>query len=161
MGYGYTILETPDMRDYEGLREAYEAALASDHPRTQVGAVINHHWGSNTKVDLRDKHPEDVEWSRVHAEVSALLRAAQHGTITRAHTLYAPWACCTGCAACIIKANVPRVVVHHQLMVLTAPKWQDEVREGVDMLLRNNIRVEAVNKRFGVKIRFDGKEIEV
>jgi deoxycytidylate deaminase len=161
MKYGYTLLERPSLVDIEGLRAAYEVAQTSDHPRTQVGAVLGPAFGINSKADHRDKYPEQVEWSRVHAEVSAILRCASNGHHARAYTMYAPWASCTNCAACIIKTGIPRVVVHHQLMQLTAPKWQDEVAEGVDLLLRNNVRVEAVSKDFGVTIRFNGEEIKV
>lgn len=161
MNFGYTLLENPSLLDFEKLREAYDAAQTSDHPRTQVGAVLGPAWGSNTKADHRDKYPDNVEWSRVHAETSAILRCEMNGHHARAYTLYAPWACCTGCAANILKAGITRVVVHHQLMQMTHEKWRDEVREGLDMLLRNQVRVEAVSKRFGVKIRFDGKEVEV
>jgi deoxycytidylate deaminase len=162
LNYGYDILDPPDLRDLEGIRTAYEAALVSDHPRTQVGAVLGNHWGSNTKADYRDKYPDNVEFSRVHAETSVILRAAEKwGTTTRAHTMYAPWACCTNCAANIIMSAIPRVVVHHQRMQLTPPKWQEEVYEGVQMLIRNNIRVEAVSKKFGVRLRVNGEEVEL
>ena len=161
MNYGYTILESPTAYDIEMMRAAYEVAQESDHPRTQVGAVLGPCTGCNSKADYRDAHPEDPEWSRVHAEVSVLLRCAMNGHHARAYTMYAPWACCTHCASCILKAGVPRVVVHHQLMQLTYPKWQESVKAGLDMLLRNQVRVEAISKKFGYTIRFNGEEVTV
>lgn len=159
MKFSYTLLENPTYDDIMGLRDAYEAALMSDDPSTQVGASLARHQACNSKADYRDLRPGDKNWSRVHAEVSVLLRAASQGTQTRAHTLYAPWACCTGCASAIIKAGVPRVVVHHEIMQRTPDRWLEEVDLGVDMLVRNNVRVEAISKVLGVKIRFNGEEI--
>jgi deoxycytidylate deaminase len=161
INYGYTLLDNPHVHDIEGLRDAYTAAQRSDHPRTQVGAILGSAAGANNKADYRDKYPEDVEFSRLHAEVAVIINSSVLGQQTRAFTMYAPWACCTGCASAILKAGIPRVVVHHNLMQMTAEKWKEEVMEGVDMLLRNNVRVEAIAFKFGVEIRFDGKEVVV
>lgn len=159
--FPYTLLGNPTAYDITSIREAYDAALLSDHPRTQVGAVLGSARGYNQKQDHRDKYPDNVEFSRIHAETAAIINCTLNGWTARDHTMYAPWACCTGCATHILKAGIPRVVVHHEIMQLTSDKWLEEVQEGLDMLVRNNVRVEAVSKRYGITLMFDGKEVEV
>jgi hypothetical protein len=46
-------------------------------------------------------------------------------------------------------------------MMMTSEKWLREVQEGVDMLVRNHVRVEAISHKFGLTIRFNGEEIQV
>lgn len=161
MNYGYRLLDSPTAADINGLREAYQTALMSDDPSTQVGACCGTHRGFNKKADLRDAHPEDKGWSLLHAEVRCILGSARSGMPCRRHTMYAPWACCVDCASHILDAGIPRVVVHHQVMQLTPERWQEQVRLGLDLLLRNNVAVDAVSKKFGVRIRFSGDEVDL
>ncbi len=149
-------VEAPNPDDYHGLSMAYDAALLSDDPRTQVGAYINGSMGWNRQVDL---HPpvQDKDWARVHAETDALLRTEW----TQGGTLYAPWACCVGCATDILAAGIERVVIHEERMLLTPREWESTVISGLRMLIRNEVTVDCYSAYFGVNLRAHGEEVEV
>lgn len=160
--FGYTLLDRPGQVDFWGIHRAYDAALLSDHPRTQVGASIKSIPGWNRKEDHREASQDIVELGRIHAEVCAILSYLKSSKPDSTRpTLYAPWASCTQCATVILHARFNRVVVHHELMQMTPDKWLDEVKGGIQMLLGNSVRVEAISKNFGRTIRFNGEEVTV
>lgn len=145
-----------DRDDIYGLGQAYIAAQWSDDPSTQVGAWIAGFHGYNRQVD-EDPPNLDKNWMRIHAETDALLQC----DFPTGATLYAPWACCTGCAADILAAGVERVVVHWERMLLTPEKWELDVICGLRALIRNGVRVNAVSHKFFMTIRVNGQEVEL
>lgn len=150
-GY-YTIMDNPRTADYDGIRQAYTAARESDHS-TQVGAACGVGTGYNKL--MYDDHP-DV---RIHAEVMCLLMNARSGVPTQGRTMYAPWAPCADCAMAIVTAGIARVVVHHQRMQRTPPKWQASVQFGLGLLKQRNVKVEAVDQYLGELVRVGNEEV--
>ena len=150
-GY-YTIMESPRSADFDGIRQAYTAARESDHT-TQVGAVCGVGVGYNKALD-----PENPD-VRIHAEVMCLLMNARNGVETQGRTMYAPWAPCGDCAMAIITAGIARVVVHHQRMQRTPPKWQGPVHHGLSLLKRKGVKVEAIDQDLGELVRIGNEEV--
>lgn len=154
----------PSPNDLRGLEQAYIYAQMSDAPRTQVGAFLSTgDYGWNRRSDEYPPKPveEKPDWSLVHAETDALLSAARRGNGTYGATLYAPWACCCVCASNIIAAGVKLVMVHEERMLLTPDRWLSDVRQGLAMLLRNDVEVQSVSHQFNMQVRVDGKVVTV
>lgn len=154
----------PSPNDIRGLEQAYIFAQHSDAPRTQVGAFLSTgDGGFNRRYDDHPPSPwKDVsDWSLVHAEEDAIINAAAYGHSTQGATMYAPWACCCRCAARIIAADIQLVVVHEERMLMTPEHWESDVRQGLSMLLRNEVEVQSVSHHFGMTVRVNGKVVTV
>lgn len=148
----YLPVENVPTKYIQGLREAYSAARMSDHT-TQVGAVVGAAYGYNKAFD--DQSP-DV---RIHAETSSIIKNAKMGVGLENHTMYAPWAACGDCAMAIVEAGICRVVVHHQRMQLTPPKWQGCVDHGLHILTIHGVKILGVDMHLGEQCRIDGEEV--
>lgn len=140
------------------LEDAVCRAAATNSLNTSVGAIL--------KIDdVRDN--KLVAYigcnfnNRVHAEVSAILRAQSYGEIISGSTLYSTWASCRDCARAIVDAGIARVVTLDKTLRLTPDRWRDSVRDGLAYLLANGVKVERYTGTLGMELKFDGKVIDV
>lgn len=141
--------------DNAGLTNALREATYSTHS-TQVGA---HMLGMSAWN--KPAYDRVTTGERYHAETLVLLHCARVGLRTQGQTLYAPWASCLACAMNIQAAGVSRVVVCRALMEKTPERWLTSVGKGLSLLYNSGVRVEVVDYNFGIKIRMDGKDVEV
>lgn len=145
----HTIITEPTYDDIRGLLSAYQEARLSRHT-TQVGAYV---------AGISAHNRQDIGG---HAESWAIATCARLGIRTENQTMYAPWASCKDCALDIVAAGIRRVVTHSVVMDLTPARWQHSVQRGLDLLHDRGVQVDMVDKQLGgIKIMFDGKEVEV
>lgn len=165
---------TANMTCLDGLREAYRYARESTDDSTQTGAILvdkgrgvvahacNKLAGGDTIASFG--YSDDKKWkyrNTIHAESGVILSAAARGYRVSGLTLVAPWAPCCECAKCIVGAGISEVIVHKECMALTPERWQEDIAEAIKILGRCGVRFEQVTGRLGVKIRFDGKDVEL
>ena len=154
------------------LRHAYECALDSDDPNTQVGAILVHDemgivsTGANKICDRIPVHEKLLEYPlkanyMEHAERNAIYLAAQRGASTRGLTMYCPWFSCVGCARAIIQAGIVRVVGHKTLYDITPKRWLKEIEVGHQLLREAGVKTDIWSGEIGsgLTIRFNGKDI--
>lgn len=159
---------TTDESAKQYLKKAYDfASRRSDDPRTQIGAVIvsgnSQIYGTNKipgAIKLLDwridsQHKADYV---IHAETAAVCSSAFHGVRTAAKTMYAPWACCSKCSHAIIAAGIACLVVHNEIMMRTADRWQETMRIGLTNCLEAGIRIQRYDGRLNVSVLFDGEK---
>jgi dCMP deaminase len=154
------------------LRLAYLAAadLSSD-PSTQNGAVIVR--DGRVLCRAANQFPAGVaalpeRWHRPlkyafveHAERNVIYVAAREGIATAGATLFCPWYACTDCARAIIQSGIAEVVGHQLLVDLTYDRWRDTIGVALAMLREAGVRTRHVTGAVGgVRIRFDGREID-
>lgn len=159
--FPYRIIQAPIAEDISAIRDAYHYAKLSNDPSTQVGAVVGATGAFNGQVDRKPPEGTDKWWSLLHAEERVLLIRAREGYSCKLKTMHAPWAACVECAPAILEAGIRRLVVHHQIMEKTPERWVESVTQGLDMLVRHGVSVEALDMTFGITLRFDGREITV
>lgn len=150
------------------MRVAYEMATYSPDPSTQNGAVLVNREGTiigagwnDFPVGVDDKywHGEKADkYARVvHAEVSAILSAAQNGFSTVDTFLFCPWAACSNCAKHIAAAGVTYLIRHPWKDGTTGNHWADECALGDEILTEANITIVEVQPfKTETKIRRNG-----
>ena len=139
----------PTWDDVQGLGSAYQQARLSSHT-TQVGASLAG-MGAFNRPEIGG-----------HAESWVIASCARLGIRTEGQTLYAPWASCHGCALDIVASGISRVVTHFPVMGLTPHRWQHSIQQGLSLLYDHGVQVDMVIPPLGgLKIQFDGKEVEV
>ena len=147
----HNIITEPNWDDCVGLMQAYREGSRSSHT-TQVGAHVR---------GIEAHNFEMTDGVHAHAESWAIATAARLGVRLQDSIMYAPWACCVDCAVDIAGAGIKRVVMHSTVMDLTPPRWQHSIQRGLDLLFDRGVRLDLVEKELGMKIKFDGKEVEV
>lgn len=153
------------------LRRAYQEAVKSPDPSTQLGAVVVAHNGlvigqehnrfplgyKATPERLADRESKRV--CTVHAEVGAILAAVRwgHGDKLSLATLYCPWYACPTCAGVIIESGIRRVVGHGQHPGNTHEAWRKSVEKGLEMLQDAGIVCDYVDGQIGggIKVRLN------
>lgn len=161
-------------RELTAMRAAYEIATFSPDRSTQNGAAIIlgeretilEYNRFTDGVDARDDafHEKPLKYQLIiHAERGALYWAAAVGVKTYGLTMVACWAACSGCAQAIVQSGIRRLVVHGDRMDATPDRWREEVDRGLWLLDKGGVEVVRLEGpvNAGVKIRFDGREIEV
>lgn len=157
------------MTDHDYLRLACQfAAVNSDDPRTQVGAVLVPDGGRAAIVET-NRIPPGVAKEAVrllspgkyqfleHAERAAILRAAATGEATRGARLYCTWYACTDCARAIILAGIREVVGLASLREATPGRWEEEVSTAERMLTEAGVSRRWICDSVGGRILFDGR----
>lgn len=106
------------------LARAYEQALFSPDPSTQVGAIIVERAGTLTLGTGCNEFPRGVHYTPArlerplkyevieHAERNAIFDAAFNGRRCKGATMYLTWGPCSDCARAVIQAGISRVVRH-------------------------------------------------
>ncbi len=152
------------------------AADESADPRTKNGAVVaqshagiglgrQYIFGTNRyltgrwsdRVTDRDTKLTYIE----HAERDVIYSAAQNGFRLAGGTMYAIWAACPECARAIVGAGITRLVTLKKTRELTPERWLEPLRVADQMLADAGVAVEFYAESLGVRIMFDGEEVEV
>jgi deoxycytidylate deaminase len=133
------------------LRTAYTIARDSQHPTTQVGAMLLDPMGfpigsSANRVPPGLKRPAAVknmvgDSAIEHAERAAIFASARAGKQTAGSTLVAPWFSCVECARAIVAAGVSRVIGHAAARDRTYGKWLESIEKGDHLLLEAGIEI--------------------
>ena len=159
------------MRLHDSIRNlllsAYEEALKSPDPSTQVGAILiskgvrvfghNHVAYGFTDLDLTRFGEKAVMIE--HAERSAIYRAARLGITTDNSLLVAPWASCIECARAITTAGVGTVIRHAEAMDKTPERWQESISIADEIMRAGGVQILEWTGYLGATpVRFDGKE---
>lgn len=155
------------------LRTAARYAQDSDDPHTQNGAVLvprsancyvavsaNRFPKGVGRTPDRLARPEKYRYIE-HAERGAVYAAARIGTPTDGGTLYCPWFACADCARAIICSGVREVVGHVLPRSLTPDRWLDDIALAESMLTEAGVSMRWLAEPLGVKIMFDGEEIQL
>ena len=162
------------MNDRECLQTAlFVAQRDSQDPNTQTGAVL---WIDGVMHEAANRVPDRVPLKpymtipRVkryfieHAERAVIYKAAMavNGDEDwHSATLYAPWFACPDCARSIISVGIREVVGLASLRNMTPARWLNEIDLGERMLMDAGVSLRWVRGEVGVKIRFDGKEVQL
>ena len=147
------------------------AAKNSSDNRTQNGAVLARR--GEQPVAAANSFPSGVRISperlerptkylfMEHAERNAIFRAAMMGWPTGGATMYCLWYACPDCARAIIQAGIYEVVGLVKTRNATPPAWTQAVLDGEALLRESGVGMRWINEPLGLKIRFDGKEMEL
>ncbi len=167
------------------------AAKESPDPSTQVCALLVYlpekdwfdHQGNknffNSHIEryIRtygvNKFPENVietpeRWQKplkysyiTHAETNAIYSAARSGIVTEELTMIANWFACESCAKAIIQAGIKEVIGHTSPLHEGHQAWSESIKIGDQMLKEAGVKFRRIPGKFGVKVRFNGEEVEV
>lgn len=129
---------------------AYAEATKSRDPSTQLGAVLTSGFagvigvGHNhfpAGVDESFWHgPKEAKYERVvHAELAAILAAAQTGYSTKGSTLVCPWASCSNCAKYMVEAGVETLVRHIERDPHSS--WAESIATGDEIMRSGGITI--------------------
>ena len=133
----------PNKWDERFLRIATEVASWSKDPGTTVGAVLvsdkriiaTGYNGFPQGISDRFERYEDRSLKlayTVHAEVNAILNAAQSGATTDSSTLYVTFPPCVRCSAAVIQAGITRVICP---VLSSAPeRWIESFTKGRNLM---------------------------
>jgi hypothetical protein len=162
------------MNDRECLQTAlFVARRDSQDPNTQTGAVL---WIDGVMHEAANRVPDRVPFKPYmvapsvkrhfieHAERAVIYKAsmAVNGDEDwHSATLYAPWFACPDCARAIISVGIRDVVGLASLRSMTPDRWMADVELGERMLEDAGVSLRWVCGEVGVKIRFDGKEVQL
>lgn len=174
-----------DLRDL--FKQAYEAALLSPDPSTQVGALLvpppsNYYnkpisgenvwfWGEHDII-ARDcnRFPDGVQytakrWEKPlkykvieHAERNVIYQCAKSGTATKGLILVGTWACCSDCARAIIQAGISKVITHREACDRAPQFWLDEIAVAYKLLEEAGVALEFWSGQLGIKVRHSGQD---
>lgn len=133
-------------QEAEYLRNAYCVASQSRDSSNQNGTTLvsaegkliatgvnNFALGVKFTPERSESRPEKYRYFG-HAERSAIYQAARAGHKVFGATMYCPWAACCDCARAIINSGILTLVMHHERMQMTPPRWKDSVDEALDMM---------------------------
>lgn len=162
----------PKMTPADWLRLACTEAATSHDTSTQNGAVVVPATAAYVAIGVnkipaaiqatptRLERPEKYKYVE-HAERAAIYRAARVGTPTSGATMYCPWYACTDCARAIILAGITEVVGHVKPRAATPERWTAEIVQAEAMLREAGVGMRWLAEPLGVKIRFNGEEMEL
>lgn len=154
------------------LQHAWVAASYSQDRSTQVGSIlvvpdrgtIMSGWNCiHDKLILSgyEYSSEDKRHTTEHAERKVIFKTLANGLPVEGMTMYCTWACCSECARTIIEFGVSRVVTLRRLVESTPDRWEESVKNGIEMLVRSGIPVIGWNGNLGVDfpLRFNRTDI--
>lgn len=156
------------------LQDAWAAASYSQDRSTQVGSVlvipnnsigvVMRGWNCiHDKLLLGgfDYTGADKGHTTEHAERKTIYKMLANGFTVEGMTMYCTWASCSECARAMVEFGITRVVTLRRLVEATPDRWQDSVRNGLQIMNRGGIRVVGWRGDLGVDfpLRFDRREI--
>lgn len=152
------------------LREAYlYASTNSTDLTTKTGSVIVRDGnlvsrGSNefaNNVTVSEKRRIDEKIYQDHSERNAIYKAARLGIPLENTQMYTTWIPCAVCANAIINTGIDKVVIHYESAIKPKEKWEDELKESLDLMLEAGIVVEMYKGKIGeVEGLFSSKKWE-
>jgi len=163
---GVETSTNPEYKTY--LQECYDYAKISKHPSTHNAALlINNH-----KIILRGVNnlPKGVKEKKErfegdnkhiypnHAERDIVYKAAKKGISTNGLTMVMPWLPCIPCANAVISSGIEKLVVHKQMIERTRKKWQEELKNAVQILKEAGIKIIAYDGLVGRKAYMHSQE---
>ena len=170
-------MEKRESWDEYFLRHVYLAASRSKDPRTQIGAVVvrdnviisEGYNGFPRGVIDNPEHYLDRQIKlakTVHAEMNSVLNCARIGVSSLNAIIYTNGTPCENCAKSIIQAGIKEVIVHKEWehLFLNNPNshnWIKSVELSRTMFNEARVSVRFVSAVFDVKLRLDGKIIEI
>lgn len=149
------------MNDAIGVARAYREAMCSGCPTTQNGVYLFRN-GDAKSIWRGHNHAFPCGWKPgypvIHAELDALL---DKDFCAIGSTMYAVWAACDHCAACIVTAGVERLVRCAAAMRREHPSWDESIRRGDEILRSGGVEIVEVEPDPDVEyptLRFRGRE---
>lgn len=151
---------THEVRYKKLLIDCYVYASKSPHPSTHTAALLL----KGNKILLRGMNqlPPRVRPLRErfqgdnkhlypnHAERDVIFTAAKRGIATNGLTMVMPWLPCIPCANAIISAGVKKLIVHRQMIERTSGRWEQELKEALQILHEAKVVVTAYDGTLGV-----------
>jgi dCMP deaminase len=140
------------------LREAYLYAYEySTDLTTKNGSVIVSDGkiiskGSNEfadDVEITEKRRNEEKVYQDHSERNAIYKAAKAGIPLEDTVMYTTWIPCPVCSNGIINSGIKRVVIHYDAAIKPKEKWEEELKEGLEMLIENGIEVSFYKGKIG------------
>ena len=163
-----SVVDSEFARDM--LREAYLYAFEnSTDPTTKTGSVIVREGnlvsrGSNEfakSVTVSEKRRIDERVYQDHSERNAIYKAARLGIPLEDTQIYTTWVPCAVCANGIINTGIDRVVIHYESAIKPKEKWEDELKESLDLMIEAGIEIEMYKGKIGdVEGLFSSKKWE-
>jgi dCMP deaminase len=150
------------------LREAYRyAEKFSTDLTTQTGSVIVKDGkiissGSNEfakNVEITEERRIDEKIYQDHSERNAIYKAARVGIPLKDTVMYTTWVPCPICANAIIFSGIGKVVIHYDSAIKPKEKWENEIKEGLSLLIENGIEVSFYKGKIGNIKNLFGKKI--
>jgi dCMP deaminase len=159
-----------DSKHAKLLQECYEYAERSYHIGTHNAAFL----ADKSKVVLRGLNilPQRVKKLKErlegvnkhiypnHAERDVIYKAASKGIATKGLTMVMPWLPCIPCANAIITAGIKKLIVHKQMAERTKEKWQEELKNAVQIMKEASVKIIAYDGYLGVKAFMHRQEWE-
>lgn len=150
-----------DERFRDLLRDCYTHAAQSPHPSTHTAALLVR----GEEVVMRGINelppgvriiPERFEGENKHlypnhAERDVIYRAAREGIRTDTLTMVMPWLPCIPCANAIITSGIRTLIVHRQMIERTSDRWQEELKNAVQILQESGVSIIAYDGLVGVQ----------
>lgn len=96
-----------------------------------------------------------------HAERVAIYSAAFLGYSTFDATLFASWFACEDCARAIAFAGIKRVVGPIETQRMTPERWRPSINMGNQILDAHGVERVYLEGPWGVRLRFNGQEVEL
>lgn len=152
------------------LREAYLYAFDnSTDLTTKTGSVIvrdgnlvsrgSNEFAKNVKVTEKRRIDERVYQD--HSERNAIYKAARLGIPLEDTQMYTTWVPCAVCANAIINTGIDKVVIHYEAAIKPKEKWEDELKESLDLMLESGLEVVMYKGKIGdVEGLFSSKKWE-
>lgn len=150
------------------LKQCYDYSKISNHPSTHNAAFIL----KNNKIILKGANilPEGVKAKKErfqgenkhmypnHAERDVLYKAAKKGIKTNNLTMVMPWLPCIACANAIISSGIKTLIVHKQMIERTREKWQEELKNAVQILKESKVNIIAYDGLVNAKAYMHSQE---
>lgn len=125
-----------------------------------VGIGANHFPNGVKETPERWERPAKYSWVE-HAERNAIFDAVRKGNSTKGAVMYCPWFACADCGRAIIQAGIKEVIGHDSPLHKTQPNWSKSIEVADTMFREAGVKFSRIEGTFGVKIRFNGQEVEV
>jgi len=165
------IKESRDPMYAKWLKTCYTYAKKSHHPSTHNAALLI----KNNQIVMKGLNilPPGVKYKRGrfegearniylnHAERDIVYKAASKGIATKNLTMVMPWLPCIHCANAVITSGIKTLVVHKQMIEKTDKKWQEELKNAVEMLKEAKVKIIAYDGKIGAKVYMTWNEWEV
>ena len=150
------------------LKGCYNYASKSNHPSTHTAALLV----DNGKIILRGRNilPPGVKELKErfegdnkhiypnHSERDLIYKAARKGIKTEGLMMVMAWLPCIPCANAVISSGIEKLVVHKKMIERTRERWQEELRNSVQIMEEAGIKIIAYDGLVGAKAYMHSQE---